>query len=102
MKWSWRSCGKYSNAVRASWRPKARDDAQQMLEYLADYSLTAAEDAEQQLLQKVRRLAARPLMGRASRFLGMREFSMPDYFMIIVYLPMEDGIEMVRLIDTRM
>ena len=93
---------KCSNAVQARWRPKAREDARQMLEYLADYSLTAAEDAEQQLLQKVRSLAARPMMGRASRFQGMREISMPDYFKIIVYLPVKDGIEIVRLIDTRM
>ncbi len=73
-----------------------------MLEYLADYSLTAAEDAEQQLLQKVTRLVARPLLGRVSRFQGMREFSMPDYFKLIVYRQIQGGIEIVRLIDTRM
>ena len=86
---------------RVNWRPAALSDARQMLDYLGSYSFIAADNAEQELHEKAGMLARRPLMGRASRFDGMREFSMPNFFKIIVYREIEDGIEIVALLDTR-
>ena len=86
---------------RVSWRPAALNDAHQMLDYLGSYSFIAADNAEKELHEKVEMSARRPLLGRTSRFDGMREFSMPNFFKIIVYREIEGGIEIVALLDTR-
>jgi toxin ParE1/3/4 len=79
-------------------RPLAALDIAEGWDYIADDNLTAADDWVDQLDAQLRLLATQPLMGRARGELapGMRSYPFGRY--LIFYMPMEDGIDMVRVL----
>lgn len=82
-------------------RPKARFDLLAMFNYIAD---NAGEGRAEQYLRRVNDalsyLAQHPLMGRARPEVeeGIRSFPFEAY--VIFYLPLEDGVELVRVIHS--
>jgi len=87
--------------VAVEWRPAALQDVRDLLGYLLEYSVIAAADAERQINEKVALIAGRPLIGRQSRYPGLREFSMPDYAKVFIYAHTDEGITIVRMLDRR-
>ncbi|MDZ7590832.1 MAG: type II toxin-antitoxin system RelE/ParE family toxin [Rubrivivax sp.] len=81
-------------------RPLAADDIAEIWDHITDDSLHAADRWIDQLDQQFRLLATQPLMGRSRDELspGLRSFPFGRY--VIFYEPIEDGIDVVRLLHS--
>lgn len=76
----------------------ARDDLVSIHKFVARENLTAADRLIDDLKQKFRLLASQPLMGqqRPELAANLRSFSLGNY--VVFYRPMQDGIQVARVI----
>jgi len=83
---------------RVTRRPLAETDILEIWDYIADDSLAAADRWVDRLDEQFRLLAAQPMMGRARGELapGVRSFPFGRY--VIFYVPLDDGIDLVRVL----
>ena len=79
-------------------RPKAAEDIAGVWDFIADDNPDAADHWVDQLDAQLRLLATQPLMGRARDELapGIRSFPFGRY--LVFYLPISDGIDVVRIL----
>jgi toxin ParE1/3/4 len=79
-------------------RPLAETDILEIWDYIADDSLAAADRWVDQLGEQFRVLATQPMMGRARDELvpGVRSFPFGHY--VVFYMPLDDGIDVVRVL----
>ena len=79
-------------------RPLAETDILEIWDYIADDSLAAADRWVDHLDQQFRVLATQPMMGRARDELapGVRSFPFGRY--VVFYVPLADGIDVVRVL----
>src|SRR5512135_682612 len=79
-------------------RPEAKADLIEIWLYIAEENPAAAEALLESINDKCRTLATSPLMGRTRDELhpGIRSF--PVGHCVIFYQPIEDGIEVVRVL----
>lgn len=79
-------------------RPLAETDILEVWDYIADDSLAAADRWVDRLDEQFRVLATQPMMGRARDELapGVRSFTFERY--VIFYVPLDDGIDVVRVL----
>ncbi len=79
-------------------RPLAETDILEIWDYIADDSLAAADRWVDHLDEQFRVLATQPMMGRARDELapGVRSFPFGRY--VVFYVPLADGIDVVRVL----
>ena len=79
-------------------RPRAAEDIAAVWDFIADDNPDAADHWVDQLDTQLRLLATQPLMGRARDELapGIRSFPFGRY--LVFYLPISDGIDVVRVL----
>lgn len=79
-------------------RPLAETDILEIWDSIADDSLAAADRWADHLDEQVRVLATQPMMGRARDELapGVRSFPFGRY--VVFYVPLDDGIDVVRVL----
>ena len=79
-------------------RPRAAEDIAAVWDFIADDNPDAADHWVDQLDTQLRLLATQPLMGRARDELapGIRSFPFGRY--LVFYLPVGDGIDVVRVL----
>ena len=79
-------------------RPLAETDILEIWDYIADDSLAAADRWVDHLDEQFRVLATQPMMGRARDELarGVRSFPLGRY--VVFYVPLDDGIDVVRVL----
>lgn len=83
------------------WAGAARTDQLQWLLYLADRNPQAADDAADDIEEKVAHLPRRPLDHRPSRWRGLREMSLPRWSKIVVYQVTDEEIIVIAFLDPR-
>ena len=83
---------------RVTRRPLAEADILEIWDYIADDSLADADRWVDRLDEQFRLLATQPMMGRARDELapGVRSFPFGRY--VVFYLPLDDGIDVVRVL----
>ena len=83
---------------RVTRRPLAAADIFEIWDYIADDSLVAADRWVDRLDEQFGLLATQPLMGSARDELapGVRSFPFGRY--VIFYAPLDDGIDVVRVL----
>ena len=83
---------------RVTRRPLAEADILEIWDYIADDSLAAADRWVDRVDEQFRMLAAQPMMGRAREELapGVRSFPFGRY--VVFYMPLNDGIDVVRVL----
>lgn len=79
-------------------RPLAETDILEIWDYIANDSLAAADRWVDRLDGQFRVLATQPMMGRARDELapGVRSFPFGRY--VAFYMPLDDGIDVVRVL----
>lgn len=79
-------------------RPLAEADILEIWDYIADDNPAAADRWVDQLDERFRMLATRPMMGRSRNELapGVRSFPFGRY--VVFYVPLDDGIDVVRVL----
>ncbi len=85
---------------RVTRRPLAEADILEIWDYIADDSLAAADRWVDRLDEQFRLLAAQPMMGRVRDELvpGVRSFPFGRY--VVFYVPLDDGIDVVRVLHS--
>lgn len=69
---------------RLEWRPQARQDLLDLIDYIADRSLSAAEALHEEIEDKVGRLAEHPKLYRASELVeGCRELVVRSNYIVL-------------------
>ena len=83
---------------RATRRPLAEADILEIWDYIADDNSAAADRWVDQLDDQVRLLATQPMMGRLRNELapGVRSYPYGRY--VVFYVPLDDGIDVVRVL----
>jgi toxin ParE1/3/4 len=78
--------------------PQAKNDLKEIWNYIADYSEERADSSLRILDEKMQTLAQFPLMGkeRAEILDGLRSFPVNNY--VIFYRPINNGIEVIRVL----
>jgi toxin ParE1/3/4 len=86
--------------AHVSRRPKAQDDIDDIWNYIADDNINAADNWLDKLDEQFALLTLQPLMGRARDELaaGIRRFPLGRY--VIFYLPLPNGIDVVRVLHS--
>jgi toxin ParE1/3/4 len=81
-------------------RPQASEDIAGIWDHIADDNLAAADRWLDRLDKQLRLLATQPLIGRARDELaeGIRSFPMDRY--VVFYMPIDDGIDVVRVLHS--
>jgi toxin ParE1/3/4 len=83
---------------RVTRRPQAAADIFEIWDYIADDNVTAADRWVDQLDEQLELLATQPAMGRARDELAPRVRSFPFGRYVIFYQPIDDGIDVVRIL----
>jgi toxin ParE1/3/4 len=83
---------------RVTRRPLAAADISEVWDYIADDSLVAADRWVDRLDKQFGLLATQPLMGRARDELAPGVRSLPFGRYVIFYAPLDDGIDVVRVL----
>lgn len=81
-------------------RPQAAEDIAEIWDYIADDSLAAADRFVDQLDKQFGLLAIQPRIGRARGELAPDVRSFPFGRYVIFYLPIDDGIDVVRVLHS--
>jgi toxin ParE1/3/4 len=79
-------------------RPRAQADLTEIWEFIAEDSESRADAFIDRLDQSLGALAANPLIGRARDELSPNLRSFPFGRYVIFYLPLPDGIEIIRVL----
>ena len=79
--------------------PTARNDLRQIYEYITQHDSARATRLVQGIRERCHLLADYPCMGVARSDLGedCRSFVVPDTGYVIMYRPIEDGVEIIRV-----
>ena len=83
---------------RVTRRPLAEADILEIWDTIADDSFAAADRWVDRLDEQFRLLAAQPLMGRARGELAPSVRSFPFGRHVVFYVPLDDGIDVVRVL----
>lgn len=83
---------------RVTRRPLAEADILEIWDYIADDNPAAADRWVDRLDEKLRLLATQPMLGRARDELTVGIRSMPVGRYVVFYVPLEDGIDVVRVL----
>ena len=86
--------------ARVTRRPLAATDILDIWEHIAEDSLEQADRWIDRLDEKLELIAGQPLMGRARIELGADLRSFPFGRYVIFYAPIEDGIDVVRVLHS--
>ena len=81
-------------------RPLAAADVDEIWDYIAEDSPEQADAWVDRLDAKLRVLATQPTMGRAREELAPGLRSLPFGHYVIFYLPLPDGIDVVRVLHS--
>ena len=81
-------------------RPLAGADIAEIWDYIAADSFASADAWVDRLDEKLKLLATQPLMGRSRSELSKDLRSMPFGRYVIFYLPLTDGIDVVRVLHS--
>lgn len=81
-------------------RPQAAEDIAEIWDYIADDSLAAADRFVDQLDEQFGLLATQPQMGRARGELAPDIRSFPFGRYVIFYLPIDEGLDVVRVLHS--
>lgn len=81
-------------------RPQAAADILEVWDYIAEDSLDQADAWVDRLDATLQRLATQPRMGRARAELADGLRSLPFERYVIFYLPLADGIDVVRVLHS--
>jgi len=81
-------------------RPLAGADIDEIWDYIAEDSVGEADAWVDRLDAKLRLLAPQPLMGRSRDELSPGVRSLPFGRYVIFYLPLADGIDVVRVLHS--
>jgi toxin ParE1/3/4 len=81
-------------------RPLAGADIDEIWDYIAEDSVVAADTWIDRLDAKLSLLASQPLMGRSRDELALGVRSLPFGRYVIFYLPLHDGIDVVRVLHS--
>ena len=83
---------------KVTMRQKAKTDLLDIWDYIADDSEKKADSLVDQIEKKIKKLANTPLVGRSRDELakGLRSWPIKPY--IVFYLPLPDGVEVVRVL----
>ncbi len=81
-------------------RPRAKTDLADIWEYIADDSEARADSFIDRIDRKFNTLAHRPRIGRLRNELVANLRSSPVDRYVIFYLPLSDGIEVVRVLHS--
>ena len=81
-------------------RPRASEDVAEIWDHIADNDLAAADRWLDRLDKQLWLLATQPLMGRARDELaeGIRSFPIGHH--VVFYMPIDDGIDVVRVLHS--
>jgi toxin ParE1/3/4 len=79
-------------------RPLAEKDLNDIWDYIAEDNLDQANEFLRSLNRKIVLLAETPMMGRARDELALALRSFPVGRYIIFYRPIQDGVEVVRVL----
>jgi toxin ParE1/3/4 len=85
---------------RVTRRPLAAADILDIWDYIAEDSLDQADRWVERLDEKLRLLATQPMMGRAREELAADLRSFPFGRYVIFYAPVDDGIDVVRVLHS--
>src|SRR5512135_821128 len=86
--------------ARVTRRPLAADDILDIWDHIAEDSLDQADRWVDKLDEKFRLIATQPLMGRARDDLAVDLRSFPFGRYVIFYVPIEGGIDVVRVLHS--
>lgn len=77
---------------------KAKDDLAEIWAYVAERKPSAARPVIDRILRTYRLLAEFPLIGQRAEHLGsgLRTFPVGKY--LVIYIPLRDGVQIVRVI----
>jgi len=81
-------------------RPLALDDIDDIWNYIANDNISAADHWVDKLDEQFNLLALQPLMGRARDDLTAKIRSFPMGRYVIFYLPLANGIDVVRVLHS--
>lgn len=86
--------------LRLLYRPSASADIAEIWDYIAEDSVAQADAWVDRLDNTLRLLATQPKMGRARDDLiaGIRSYPFGRY--IVFYLPLDDGVEVARVLHS--
>lgn len=84
--------------ARVTRRPLATADILDIWDHIAEDSLEQADRWVDKLDEKFRLIATQPLLGRARHELAVEVRSFPFGRYVIVYVPIEGGIDVVRVL----
>jgi toxin ParE1/3/4 len=86
--------------LNARWDADARLQLDNIVQYIRDKNLPAAERLEQSFQTSIERLCAMPMIGRPGRVAGSREWIVhPNY--LIIYRVTEQTIDIIRVLHSR-
>lgn len=86
--------------ARVTRRPLAAVDVLDIWDHIAEDSLEQADRWVDKLAEKFRLIATQPLMGRARHELAVDLRSFPFGRYVIFYVPIEGGIDVVRVLHS--
>lgn len=86
--------------ARVTRRPLAAADILDIWDHIAEDSIEQADRWVDKLDEKFRLIATQPLMGRARNELAAHVCSFPFGRYVIFYEPIEDGIDIVRVLHS--
>ena len=81
-------------------RPRAKADLAEIWDYIAEDSESRADTFIETMGGKLQTLADNPSIGRARDILGESVRSFPVGRYVIFYLPLQDGIDVVRILHS--
>jgi toxin ParE1/3/4 len=85
--------------MRITWRPQARSDREDAIDYIAQDNPIAALGQLDRIEHQTDMLLRHPKMGRAGRVKGTRELVISGTpFILVYYLPTPQHVEILRLI----
>ena len=86
--------------ARITRRPLAAADILDIWEYIAEDSIEQADRWVEMLDEKFKLIATQPLMGRTRTELAANVRSFPFGRYVIFYEPIEDGVDVVRVLHS--
>jgi toxin ParE1/3/4 len=86
--------------MKIIWSSKAEDDLWDIFSYTLEDSPRAAEKVCKIILERIKKLATMPHLGRPGRVAGTKELVLVDIPYIIPYRVKQDNLEVLRIYHT--
>ncbi|MBL8553929.1 MAG: type II toxin-antitoxin system RelE/ParE family toxin [Phenylobacterium sp.] len=84
--------------MRVTWAPRARDDLEDILRYIAQDDVAAAFRQTRRIESAVENLARHPAMGRGGRKPGWRELVVAATPYVVMCRVLDDGVEITAVV----